>query len=211
MATVVLVHGLWMPGRDMALLARRLRRAGYHPEIFRYPTTRAPASAHGAELAGFVTRLPAGEVHLVGHSLGGLVIRHALNRGIDRGIDRPGRVVTLGTPHRGSSVACALAGRRTTRWLLGRAWEDGLDGDLPPWTGDRELGTIAGTRPHGVGQFFGSLERPHDGTVAVAETRLPGVPHATVTASHMGLLFHREAARLTATFLATGAFGEQPA
>ena len=214
MATVVLVHGLWMPGRDMAVLARRLRRAGHTPRLFRYASTRAPAAEHGAALAGFVASLPrdgSAEVHLVGHSLGGLVIRHALNRGIDRGIDRPGRVVTLGTPHRGSSVARALAGRRTTRWLLGRAWEDGLDGDLPPWTGARELGTIAGTRPHGVGQFFGPLERPHDGTVAVAETRLPGVPHATVATSHMGLLFSRPAARLTATFLATGAFGEQPA
>ncbi|MGM0412967.1 MAG: esterase/lipase family protein, partial [Pseudomonadota bacterium] len=179
MATVVLVHGLWMPGRDMALLARRLRRVGYSPEIFCYRTTRAPAPAHGADLARFVANRPEGEVHLVGHSLGGLVIRYALAAGIDRGIERPGRVVTLGTPHRGSSVARALAGHRTTRCLLGRAWEAGLDGDLPPWTGARELGSIAGTRPHGVGQLFGPLERPHDGTVAVAETRLPGVPHAT--------------------------------
>ncbi|MFP4182882.1 MAG: esterase/lipase family protein [Thiohalospira sp.] len=207
MATVVLVHGLWMPGPDMALLARRLRRAGHTPRIFRYPTTRATAAEHGAALAGYVAALPrSGDptLHLVGHSLGGLVIRYAL----ERGIARPGRVVTLGTPHQGSAVAAAMAGRRGLRWSLGDAWEGGLDGDLPPWTGARELGSIAGTRPHGVGQFFGPLERPHDGTVAVAETRLPGVPHATVPASHMGLLFSPAAARLTTAFLATGAFPE---
>ena len=191
----------------MALLARRLRRAGHTPRIFRYPTTRATAVEHGAALAGYVAALPPSAdptVHLVGHSLGGLVIRHAL----ERGLDRPGRVVTLGTPHRGSAVAGAMAGRRTLRWLLGRAWPGGLDGNLPPWTGQRELGSIAGTRPHGVGQFFGPLERPHDGTVAVAETRLSGVPHATVPASHMGLLASRAAARLVAAFLASGAFPE---
>ena len=48
-------------------------------------------------------------IHLVGHSLGGLVIRHAL-RSADRDLqaellDRGGRIVQLGTPNRGSFAA----------------------------------------------------------------------------------------------------------
>ena len=69
------------------------------------------------------------------------------------------------------------------------------------------VGMIAGSRPLGLGQFFGRFEGPSDGTVAVAETRLPGLAaHAVIPASHSGLIVSRVAAELAANFLATGAF-----
>ena len=69
------------------------------------------------------------------------------------------------------------------------------------------VGMIAGSRPLGLGQFFGRFEGPSDGTVAVAETRLPGLAaHTVIPASHSGLIVSRVAAELAANFLATGAF-----
>ena len=56
---------------------------------------------NGARLAARITAEPARHVHLVGHSLGGLVARAALAAS-DASIER---LVTLGTPHRGSLAA----------------------------------------------------------------------------------------------------------
>ena len=54
---------------------------------------------------------------------------------------------------------------------------------------------------------MGTLNSPHDGTVAVEETRLPGIAdHRTITTSHSGLLFSSEVADLTASFLRGGRF-----
>jgi hypothetical protein len=71
----------------------------------------------------------------------------------------------------------------------------------------REVGAIAGTLEAGLGRVFGTFDGPHDGTVAVDETRLPGlVDHFEVRASHMGLLVSRAAAEAVANFLRTGRF-----
>jgi hypothetical protein len=70
-----------------------------------------------------------------------------------------------------------------------------------------EVGAIAGTLEAGLGRVFGSFDGPHDGTVSVDETRLPGlVDHFEVRASHMGLLVSRVAAEAVANFLRTGRF-----
>ncbi len=61
--------------------------------------------------------------------------------------------------------------------------------------------------PFGLGFALGSLTAPHDGTVAVAETRLPGIAdHRTVSASHTGMLLSSEVADLVVEFLRSGSF-----
>jgi hypothetical protein len=124
-------------------------------------------------------------------------------------MQRPGRVVMLGTPLRGSAVAGGFARYFFTRPLLGRSIEQGLLGDAPRWKGMRELGVIAGDRGIGIGLLlFGGLEPPHDGTVAINETRSPDVnAHVTVPTSHMGMLYSRTVAALVCGFLKEGVFG----
>lgn len=202
---VVLVHGLWMNGWDMSLLRWRLVRGGCTTYRFSYPSVRGTPPANAERLAVFVSRLRAGEVHFVAHSLGGLVVRHLLHRHPDL---PPGRIVTLGTPHVGSEAAERLYRRRGGPLLLGHSIEQGLLGPLPEWGGERELGSIAGSRHLGLGSVLaGDISSPSDGTVSVAETRLPGMTdHLVVRASHMGLVFSREAARQTLHFLRLGRF-----
>jgi len=90
--------------------------------------------------------------------------------------------------------------------LLGRSLVP-LTGELPPWPGERDLGSIAGTLSLGVGWLVRGLPRPNDGTVAVAETRLDGMTdHLLVHTSHMALLFSKGAARYTTYFLRHGRF-----
>ncbi|QKT05053.1 alpha/beta fold hydrolase [Ectothiorhodospiraceae bacterium 2226] len=192
-----------MTGLEMGLLRRRLRRCGFRVYRFHYRSLRegVPAAAHA--LRRFLDRLPEPTVHFVAHSLGGLVVRRLLH---EAPMSRVGRVVTLGTPHVGCSVAARLGHARWGRRLLGAGYSEGLDGRAPPWTRAHPLGSIAGTRPVGIGRLLADLPRPHDGTVAVAETRLPGADHWTVHTSHTGLLLSGEVARQTCRYLNSGAF-----
>jgi len=203
---VVCVHGLYMNGLEMGLLRLRLQRCGYQTRRFIYRSWREDLAVHAVRLNQFLQGIDAAVLHLVGHSLGGLVIQRML---VDFPAQRPGRVVTLGTPHLGSIVAQQLRHRSIGRVLLGRAAHPALLGAPLPWPRDREIGVIAGSLGIGLGILFGGLAGPHDGTVSVAETRLPEArAHAVLPVSHMGLLFSAVAARQVCSFLHAGRFRE---
>jgi hypothetical protein len=54
---------------------------------------------------------------------------------------------------------------------------------------------------------IGGLVPPHDGTVEVAETQLPGLAdHAMLATTHTTMVFDPRVAALTAQFLRTGRF-----
>jgi pimeloyl-ACP methyl ester carboxylesterase len=194
---VLLLHGLWMPALAMRRLASRLRAAGFAPTTFAYASvTGGPEHA----IPRLCARIGTEPAHIVGHSLGGVIALQAL-------CEMPtlpvARVVCLGSPLRGSGAAVHLP---LARWLLGRSAALLCQG-LPCWQGRAEVGVIAGRLPLGVGALLGHLQGPHDGTVAVEETRIEGLAdHVVVPASHSGLLFSGEAAAQTVAFLRAGRF-----
>ena len=204
MDTVVLLHGLWFNGTDMTLLRRRLARAGYHPVQFSYRTVRVPPPENAFMLNTFLRGVPGERVHFLAHSLGGIVLRHFFFEFPDQ---RPGRVVTLGTPHMASAAARTLSRARPGRAILGESVHRGLLGGLPPWPADRDLGSIAGDLPLGLGLAIPGIPRPNDGTVAVAETRFPGMrDHATLPVSHLGMLVSRRVFHEALHFFRNGRF-----
>ena len=141
-------------------------------------------------------------VHLLAHSLGGLVAAETLNRHPEL---PAGRLVCLGSPIAGSAAARGLAQHRLA-WIAGKS-SGFLREGLARLPADREIGMIAGSRWIGLGKFFGGIEGDNDGTVAVSETRLAGLSeHVVVTASHSGLIVSAQAAELAANFLGTGHF-----
>lgn len=201
--TVILVHGLYMHGFCMMPLAWRLQREGYRTLIFSYATLRNPLTAVARTLAATVDTVTTTPLHFVGHSLGGLVIRHLTAACPEL---PPGRTVTLGTPHTGSCIACELSRGRLGP-ILGPTMDEGLLGNLPPWPPQRELGSIAGTLNLGLGRLLAALPLPADGTVAVAETRFPGMTdHLCLPVNHTGLLLSADVARQVHAFLAAGRF-----
>ncbi|SCZ50148.1 esterase/lipase family protein [Thiohalomonas denitrificans] len=200
--SVVLVHGLWMTGAEMALLRRRLSRCGYRTYQFRYRSLRRDLSANAHRLHRFLATVPGDTVHLVGHSLGGLVIRKLFQQFPQQ---RPGRIVTLGTPHNASAVARYLRRFRAGRVLLGRSAQ-ALCSELTPWEGVRELGVIAGTLALGMGRFLVRLPS-NDGVVAVEETSLENATdRIDLPVSHMGLIVAASVAAETCHFLQHGRF-----
>lgn len=200
--TVVLVHGIWMTGLDMSLLRHRLKLCGFKPVQFSYPTVRCNLKDNAVKLQRFVQKLDADTIHFVAHSLGGLLLRQFFHDFPDQ---RPGRIVTLGTPHAGSLVARRMGSHPFSRILLGQSFLHGLRGDVPPWEEKRELAVYAGRVSVGVGRLIQQLPKPNDGTVAVQETMLPGMnKHQVFVTTHMGLLFSDEVAQATCDFLREG-------
>lgn len=191
-----------MTGVDMSLLRHRLKQCGFNAVQFSYPTIRCNLKDNAAKLQRFVEKLEGEKIHFVAHSLGGLLVRQLLH---DFPTQRPGRVVTLGTPHAGSEVAKRMGSHPFRRMLLGQSFLHGLRGDVPPWQGNREIAVFAGCVSIGVGRLIQRLPKPNDGTVAVQETVLPGMSkHQVFDTTHMGLLFSGEVAQATCDFLNRG-------
>lgn len=197
---VLLLHGLWMRPLSMALLARRLSRAGFAPEAIGYSTVRGgPEDALRRLLDGLLD----GPAHVVAHSLGGLVALKALEQHPDLPV---GRVVCLGSPLCGSAAAAQLARWPVLGVTLGRSGTLLREG-CRPWRGRTALGVVAGRLPFGLGHALGRLDGENDGTVAVSETRLTGIAdHVVVPTSHTGLVLAPVAARQVVAFLRDGRF-----
>lgn len=201
--TVVLVHGLYVHGLWMYLLEYWLEQSGYHTVNYSYPSmTRSPAE-NAEELHAILERLDTSVVHFLAHSMGGLVVRHLFHHYPRQ---RPGRVVTMGTPHQGS-YAARIMHHSGLGYFVGRGLEDGLLGDAPAWATSHQLGSIAGTLNVGLGLLFPGMPAPADGMIAVVETRLPGMTdHICLPVSHMQMLVDPAAVAQACAFFATGRF-----
>lgn len=106
-APVMLVHGLGANKSYFVDLERALTRAGYTVYCVNYNWFGTDLAACGAHVAAdatrFLTTVGADRIHIVGHSLGGIVVRWALTH-TDLA-DYTDTVVTLGSPHQGTRLA----------------------------------------------------------------------------------------------------------
>ncbi len=209
---VVLLHGIARRSASMRALQRALERAGYAVLNLDYPSRHLPLDALAdsirAAVARFEQAVP-GAIHIVAHSMGGLLTRVHLAR---RRPARLGRVVMIGTPNGGSEIADALGAWPLYRLVFGPAGQQlgtRRDAGFAASLGvvDYPLGVIAGNRPLSRGLSSRFIAGPNDGKVSVASTRVPGMAdHLVVPASHTRLVRHPEAIRATLGFLRDGRF-----
>jgi pimeloyl-ACP methyl ester carboxylesterase len=201
---VLLLHGAWMNRWVMAYLAFALRREGFAVQTLSYRTMRSTLAEHLARVAGRMAAIQAPRVHLVGHSLGGVIVLRYLQRGAD---PRVRRAVLLGAPVAGSRAAAGLALRACGEFLLGKSisvWRGPFDVSVDPRF---EIGAIAGTWALGLGRMVTRLPKPNDGVVCIDETRFPALrDHLTLPVGHTLMLVSPRVALQTAAFLRTGAF-----
>jgi triacylglycerol lipase len=108
---ILLVHGMIDNRAIFTVLRRRLRRRGFG-RVFalNYPPTTNDIRAAARDLSGAIEDLVAQtgyeRIHVIGHSLGGLIARYYVQR--LGGDERVHTLVTLGSPHAGSLWAAAL-------------------------------------------------------------------------------------------------------
>ena len=210
----ILIHGLHLNPCCMKPLAKKLEKHGLPTFCYGYKSLSQPIAINSQGLHEYLlaNHNPAQPINLVGHSLGGLVIRHFLAH---YPMWQVHRCVTLGTPHRGSQTAHYA--HRYLSPLINQSFLGALDGSCPPLREDVSLGIIAGNRPIGLGLPFLMLHsyrhkldtdaRQHDGTVYLSETRLQDADdYLILPVSHTGLLTDKVAAAQTLHFLQHGCF-----
>jgi len=200
---VVLAHGMWMGGWAMQGLRLLLARRAYAAYTFDYRSMAHGLDEHARRLAARIAGLPQPRIHLVGHSLGGLVILRYLRNYGER---RVGRIVLLGTPVRACMAGLRFESMAAAERLLGASreiWRN-LPDDYRPQC---ELGVIAGSRPWGLGRLLMRLPGTNDGVVRLDETEVAGMRDRIVLpVSHSGMLVSTRLAREVAAFLERGAF-----
>lgn len=199
--TVVLIHGMLSSPGSMQSLARALAAEQFHVHNWGYPSLRASIVDHARRLQQRLRQVAHGRegagneepgLHLVTHSLGGIIARAALG---EAATPRVARMVMLAPPNRGSHL---------TRWSLGPFAKcfpplseltegvDSLVNRLPPPRGI-EVGIVAAAR---------------DAVVRLESTRLEGMKdHLVVPTNHRRLPRHPQAIAATLQFLGEGRFG----
>jgi pimeloyl-ACP methyl ester carboxylesterase len=203
-AGMVLIHALGRSRWSMWLLARRLRAAGWPVALVAYASLRLPLEAAAEKVAGEIARVSRGwdSVHLVGHSLGGIVARRLA---VTRADLRIARVVQIGSPNLGTAVGSGLVRWGPARWLLGPVL-----GEVAAFPArlqsHRSIGSIAGTGHCRWLNGALGLNCPNDGLVTVRSAWDGAAARATVPVSHSFLPFSPRAARLVAGFLRDGRF-----
>lgn len=198
--SVLVLHGIWNTRSWMLPLVWRLRRAGWDAQAFGYDSVWGGPQAAVPALIQRIRQQPVDA--LVGYSLGGLVALQALREQPDLPVRR---LVCLGSPLCGSQTASQLQ-RLGLGALLGRSGQF-LHQGQQPWSGQVQVGQVAGDSPRGVGRLLRAQGADSDGTVGLAETRWPGlVDHCVVRASHTSLPFKAESVAQIDHFLRDGRF-----
>ncbi|MFK7886414.1 MAG: esterase/lipase family protein [Gammaproteobacteria bacterium] len=210
--TVVLLHGLGRGSGSMRALATLLGNDGYRVCSIDYASTR-----HGPpELVRQVTAAindcapEQGSMHVVTHSLGGILLRAWARENPGQ---LTGRAVMLAPPNRGSELSDVVGHSGLLRAVLGPT---GADLGTNPFSFPNRLGparfpvgVIAGTRSlHPLGYFL--LEGPNDGTVTARSARLAGMrDFVTVHRAHSFIMGAPEVMYEVSVFLRDGCFSRE--
>jgi len=208
---VVLLHGLARGHGSMARLDGYLRKHGFETWSHTYPSRRHSiaylASALTDQLVDVAGDRP---LYAVTHSMGGIIVRHFRDPRLHWT-----RIVMLAPPNRGSQLAAGLVRNPLFKWFYGPAATELADASAWPEP-PAPFAVIAGTRNLAlsnvtswtVGRRFPAGVR-NDGTVAVDETKLPGMAaFAEVDATHTWIMNSVEAWHLTNAYLRNGRFGQ---
>lgn len=116
---VLFVHGMGRSPVSAWPMLRSLRRAGLLTHNFGHLVSCESSAAIVTRLAKRLTQIAsAGDYVLIGHSLGGVLLRQAL-RGLPSTVRQPRRLFLLGSPVQVSSIAARVGSNPLYRLLTG--------------------------------------------------------------------------------------------
>ncbi|WED24780.1 triacylglycerol lipase [Vibrio sp. JC009] len=189
--TIVILHGLYMHGLVMLPLSQRLQELGYKTRIISYNTLSIDEKKLFNDIDAALEE--EGNI-LLGHSLGGLMIKRYLASRAPSS-KKISHVITLASPIKGASIAekVQIMGLGV---FLGNSVDHGLVLHEDQWEFPQLLGSITGTVPIGIRSLLLRDDQATDGTVTVEETKIKGMAdHVETTTSHTGIILSTQAIR----------------
>lgn len=205
---LICIHGFMRNKSNMSLFNTNFKKKGWTVYRWYYPSQMKTIQEHGADLISllnYVSKKHPGSPHcFVTHSMGGLVLRSALNTEGCPEESKMGKAVLIAPPNQGSAYGRFLAQFKMVEKIAG------------PYAG-RELITTQHGGFEYLGEFPGSVDvlviagtcgyNPvikgrNDGKVGVVETRL-NTPHSfeTVFAGHSWICHTPRTVDIAAEFL----------
>ena len=168
--TVVLLHGMGRSRASLWILEQRLKRAGYLTLNFPYSSKAESIDALSETLRSFLEdNVTTIRYHLVGHSLGNIIVRNGFKGAYRDGLTR---VVMLAPPNGPARLAKAFKNLGIYRFLTGDSGQklasEAFYKELP--VPSVPFGVIAGDR----GQRL-TFDEANDSIVAVENTKLEGM------------------------------------
>ncbi len=208
---VILLHGMGRTKFSMRKLGKYLAGHGYQTINVGYPSTREPvekiADGYLASMADQCRKNGAEKIHIVTHSLGGIVTRQYLQNHL---LPVGSRIVMISPPNKGSELADVLRDLFIYKWLNGPAGQvlgtgpESLPNSLKSVKG--EIGVITGDRT--LNPFFSWLiPGKDDGKVSVESAKLDEMADfLVVPSSHSFIMRHSEVLKQVVFFLKNGKF-----
>jgi len=213
--SLLLLHGLGRSPLSMFLIGRAAKAEGHIVSRPAYPSLRKSPEElveRWVRPALEQARTASEPVHVITHSLGGILMRMAI------GADSPqwlGRVAMICPPNQGSEIVDYLIRYRLPRMFIGPTGcklgtgAENLPRQLPPIP--FTCGVIGADR--GRAPLLGALlPKPHDGKVSLSSMHCEGVDDfALVHTNHTFSMCHPEVIRLALRYIRTGHFAETDA
>lgn len=204
---VIALHGILRSSKSWTEMQRVLEPDGYTFINFDYPSTQQSISDFADQLQEVIATLDGIEhIHLVGHSMGGLVVRRWCQQYSD---PRMRRLLMIGTPNSGAEIASMLKKNLLFQLILGPSGQqlvadpEEFISTLPLPT--MEYAVIAGAKGTPDG-FNPLIPGDDDGVVTVQSARLPGaVDYVAFQALHSFQPWNPEVMEATRRYLRTGA------
>jgi triacylglycerol esterase/lipase EstA (alpha/beta hydrolase family) len=174
---VLFVHGMGRTPLSGRPILRVLRQAGFNTATFAYSTTFESCASIRERLIAKIDGIAArGKYIVIGHSLGGVLLRSAISTLPDTS-QPPQHIFLLGSPIHPSSLAIKLQSNFLFQMLTGDCGRMLASATRMPEAGaiDAQVTCIVGTQDFAITRkFFGN--EPNDGIVTVAEASANWIP-----------------------------------
>lgn len=193
--SIYFIHGFLRSKGSMKKMEKTFRKKGYKTVNYDYPSRQKTIEEHGSDLAlslkARAKMQPGKPIHFATHSLGGIVLRAALNHPECPDEAKKGRAVLLGPPNHGSAFGRFIGQIDPIRKALGNEAGNQLTSrenfdDLGEFPEEMEVLIVSGTSG-----WNPTIEGDNDAVVGVSESCLNTYHrHMCIPTLHSFMMFN---------------------
>lgn len=212
---VYFIHGFMRKASSMKKMAKAFQKQDYETHLWGYPSSSQTIEEHSkllvAELQECAQHHKGEPIHFVTHSLGGIVLRGALNHPDCPKEAKIGKAVLLAPPNQGSRYARFLNRFKWMRKILGqKSGQQLLTTETFDYLGQfpQQLDVLVISGTFGWNPL---IKEKNDGKVGISETVLK-TPHnqITVLCGHSWMMFSGDVIRHSLDFISKKSQDDEP-